>query len=1848
MVKTTKKLISVLLALMMLATVIPMSAFTVGAEATLDLESVLSEVVESNESDTISDVDLVDVVRVNKSVADTANASSGEDVVYSVAAINSFYSSEAVTVSDEPSISDYDTFIAYLGFLEEIAYVYKLEQNPNADPLNVAIKYIRTGVDRYNTGSWGIMAGYEDKNFANFVQQVQDANNADIPEEEWIYVTSLKNINNFYLPNGDYVDMGHIFGTMDITYNNYGSINHADVGGWAGDIVDLLSYVDSISLTGTVEEMAAEIIEKYLGSAGSAAQSFGSTDLLGDLDAFYIMNELDVANYACGNLTALMTEYFNGDLDEVDRADYFIKNRMDSITLRSSLREKVYNAYMNNNVIATLEGTREFVNKDLTDLRKASCYAFADYICKLAGDYVESVENDYYEVAATEHSTLAPGITQEIKQSLTADGKSMVYYIATGDLTRDDVNLYANYNDNDPSKGWEMQRVLDQALAAQDKYGNPESDKYIENYNVIVATNGSGYNMSTGEPSGLLVMGGVEYHAINSSGFVGVLKNGKPVIGTTEEYKTIYKDQVAEGIAVFGYTLVKDGKLVNNAGNTRASRTAIGITKTGKIVMMVLDGRQEPFSCGGTINEIAQIMLDAGCVDAVNLDGGGSTTYVAKQEGADELAVVSRPSDGYARSVSTSFMLVSTAPSSTAFDHAVIESEADYLTVGSSLNVTAKGVSATGNSAVLPEGTHWEISDSSIATIDENGKITALQNGAVDVYLMLGDERLAFKTIEILVPDTVFFTKTEMNAVYGSRLELPVKATYMEKPVIINPADVVLAVDENAGTFDGFTFIGDETVGVKVANITISLPSNPERVFTLAVSLFKQGEAAFDFELATGGDRQLAWYREISNSTTIDNKTYYALDANEEMVTSYTVAIDMSAIETPEKLEELTYMLPGADAQGVTAWHFLCQLAERVSPLTTIITTINFDKNFDVDYSEIKLLNEYFLLTDVQFSDETNALTLTLKWKDQTAAIDAENANPICILSGIKLTPKEDAAWDADSRINVCHTGDVEYDIYLRASALYTFAQKPENQEKYDLYDYVNPDDPEDKGGHLRDIYKTFEDTYTLVAALKNGWEAVDGGYVYYEEGQKLVGLHIIDGAYYMFDENGLNVGKTKYTGLFFDEEVNAYRYAKLGTIMGGWQTIGDDWYYFYEDTKVAQTGIGYHFSGVKYVFDKTGKLTSGVWIENANGRRYFYGPSWYAQRWAQIDGESYYFNKSGYCVTGNHVVDDGTLIHFIACVFGSDGKLLYYPTNTGIFKAEEGLYYLVDGVVQVDLGLIKIQVDGKTQYIYVSTTGKLAVGKCTVWVNNNLVPYASVQTFDENGFMEYDDTIKNGIVNENGTLYYYIDNVMQVNLGLVLIEVDGVEKYIYVRTAGQLAVGEYTVWLNHDIVPYASVQTFDANGFMVIGDDFHTHKFGAWIVDDAATCEEDGLRHKECSICGSKLREALGALGHNYATKVVDPTCTTQGYTSHTCANCGDSYNTDYVDILGHSYSAVVTAPTCTEKGYTTHTCANCGDSYVDTYTDAAGHSYGDWIVETDATCTDKGTQYHVCGVCGATESESIPAKGHDYAAVVTEPTCVSQGYTTHTCTACGDSYKDTYVSAKGHSYSKDWTVDVEATDLKAGQKSHHCEVCGAKTDITEIPAKYAFSTDNAEDGIIISGNKAEISGAFVVPETLDGTKVAAIGDNAFAEQNLMTVIGIPSSVKSISSTAFYGCVSLKAINFNGTIAQWKEINVGANAIPAGVRINYLGETIGDIDRDGQVAATDLTYVIQQILVGGELTETDEYIYDANADGLVNLVDLVRLKKYLAGKSDILGDETAYATVFAAEVVAYEDRKDN
>ena len=78
---------------------------------------------------------------------------------------------------------------------------------------------------------------------------------------------------------------------------------------------------------------------------------------------------------------------------------------------------------------------------------------------------------------------------------------------------------------------------------------------------------------------------------------------------------------------------------------------------------------------------------------------------------------------------------------------------------------------------------------------------------------------------------------------------------------------------------------------------------------------------------------------------------------------------------------------------------------------------------------------------------------------------------------------------------------------------------------------------------------------------------------------------------------------------------------------------------------------------------------------------------------------------------------------------------------------------------------------------------------------------------------------------------------------------------------------------------------------------------------------------------------------------------------------------------IKSHAYSQKVIAPTCTMEGYTTHTCTICGDTYTDSYIKATGHSWGSWITTSAPTVGKTGQEKRICSTCNASESRTIPA---------------------------------------------------------------------------------------------------------------------------------------------------------------------------------------------------------------------------------------------------------------------------------
>ena len=178
-------------------------------------------------------------------------------------------------------------------------------------------------------------------------------------------------------------------------------------------------------------------------------------------------------------------------------------------------------------------------------------------------------------------------------------------------------------------------------------------------------------------------------------------------------------------------------------------------------------------------------------------------------------------------------------------------------------------------------------------------------------------------------------------------------------------------------------------------------------------------------------------------------------------------------------------------------------------------------------------------------------------------------------------------------------------------------------------------------------------------------------------------------------------------------------------------------------------------------------------------------------------------------------------------------------------------------------------------------------------------------------------------------------------------------------------------------------------------------------------TCGADGRIDTICSNCGeviaTKVIPATGAHTWDNGTVTTEPTETTPGVRTFTCAVCGQT-KTEVIPATG-AHTFVFTknvAPSCTEAGYDLYTCRDCGASEQRNVKPALGHKWDSGTVTTEPTETDPGTMTYTCTVCGQTKTEVIPATGPhthvwDEGTVTVAPTETTPGVRTYTCTVCG-----------------------------------------------------------------------------------------------------------------------------------------------------------------------------------------------------------------------------------------------------
>ncbi len=170
--------------------------------------------------------------------------------------------------------------------------------------------------------------------------------------------------------------------------------------------------------------------------------------------------------------------------------------------------------------------------------------------------------------------------------------------------------------------------------------------EFMQEFKVQVAINGDGYRASyvpgLSCPEGSELLNPNSYAASRGNVYSKRWNNDRPIMYINQKNEVTYnKPKGAIYNAISGdLTLINKGKPVAGLDNTTLQpRSAVGTNKNGRwMVMIVVDGRQPGYSEGCTLTELAEMMIKFGGIyNAINLDGGGSSTLVIEENGKPKL-----------------------------------------------------------------------------------------------------------------------------------------------------------------------------------------------------------------------------------------------------------------------------------------------------------------------------------------------------------------------------------------------------------------------------------------------------------------------------------------------------------------------------------------------------------------------------------------------------------------------------------------------------------------------------------------------------------------------------------------------------------------------------------------------------------------------------------------------------------------------------------------------------------------------------------------------------------------------------------------------------------------------------------------------------------------------------------------------------------------------------------------------------------------------------------------------------------------------------------------------------------
>ena len=251
------------------------------------------------------------------------------------------------------------------------------------------------------------------------------------------------------------------------------------------------------------------------------------------------------------------------------------------------------------------------------------------------------------------------------------------------------------------------------------------------------------------------------------------------------------------------YSLVENGRAASGLPAGAAPRTAVGQRSDGSLIFYTIDGRKSGHSIGATMDQVARRMIELGCVTALGLDGGGSTTLAVTRP-TDTLAErINQPSDRVERSVSNQIFLVASNQPTGQLSHFHVSAENAYVLAGSGTEISAAAVDTN----FIPMNQRYDLT-ASAGTLRGDVLITPPEGGDITVTAEGGGGRGSTVVHAITAPDAVAVRDdqnaiiTSLNAAPGTAVQLHGSAAYKHLPLKADQEVFSWALEGDIGTID--------------------------------------------------------------------------------------------------------------------------------------------------------------------------------------------------------------------------------------------------------------------------------------------------------------------------------------------------------------------------------------------------------------------------------------------------------------------------------------------------------------------------------------------------------------------------------------------------------------------------------------------------------------------------------------------------------------------------------------------------------------------------------------------------------------------------------------------------------------------------------------------------------------------------------------------------------------------------------------------------------------------------------------------------------------------------------------